>query len=193
MKYELPTTLNIGGIDYKIRGDGDYRIVLDTFSVLEDINLNKTERVTLALCIFFDGIESVEDLNCFDDLTDAAHKMFEFFNAGKEEKKVSSNFKLLDWDADATMVCAAVNNVAKTEIREVPYMHWWTFMSYYMSIGESTLSTVLSIREKMMKGKKMEKWERDFRMENPQYFSWRSKSAEDVEYETWLMSQWNEG
>ena len=191
MKYELPTTLNIGGIDYKIRGDGDYRIVLDTFSVLEDTNLNKTERITLALCIFYDFVEDISDLNEFSDIEEAAEKMFKFFDAGKPEGRVHNNLKLLDWDDDCTMVCAAINKVANVEVRELPYLHWWTFVTYYMSIGESTLSTVVSIREKMSKGKKLEKWERDYRQENPEYFSWKSKTADDIDFERQLLAQWD--
>jgi hypothetical protein len=64
-------------------------------------------------------------------------------------------------------------------------------MGYYCSIGESTLATVVAIRDKILKGKKLEKWERQFRSENPQYFNWNYKSAEDVEAEEWLKEVWN--
>lgn len=189
--YELPTTLNIGGIDYKIRGDGDYRIVLDTFSVLEDIELEKQYRVMLALCVFYDGIDSVDDLKQFSDLEEAANKMFEFFSAGRPSDNKPSRMKLIDWEGDSAMICAAVNKVAGIEVRAIKYMHWWTFMSYYMSVGESTLSTVVDIRDKIVRNKKLEKWENKFRSENPQYFTWNSKTAEDIEAENWVLSQWN--
>ena len=52
------------------------------------------------------------------------------------------------------------------EIREVPYMHWWTFIGKYMEIGESVFSTVVSIRDKKRKGEKLEKWEQDFYSHN---------------------------
>ena len=47
-------------------------------------------------------------------------------------------------------------------------MHWWTFLSWFNAIGEGQLSTVVSIREKLQKGKKLDKWERDFYRENKQ-------------------------
>jgi hypothetical protein len=164
--YELPTTLNIGGVDYKIRGDGDYRIVLDTFSILEDIELDKKERLLLALCVFYDDIDSIEDVAMFSSIEEAALKMFEFFDAGRPRSQAHSSAKLMDWQDDASMICAAVNKVAGQEIRAVPYLHWWTFISYYSSVGESVLATVLSIRDKMSKGKSLDKWENEYRKDN---------------------------
>ena len=49
------------------------------------------------------------------------------------------------------------------EVRTVPYMHWWTFLGYYMAIDREDLyGTVLTIRHKKATGKKLEKYEKEF-------------------------------
>ena len=60
-----------------------------------------------------------------------------------------------------------------------------------MAIGESTLSTVVSIRNKICKHKKLEKWEREFRRENPDYFNWKSQSVEEREADRIIRELWN--
>ena len=55
-----------------------------------------------------------------------------------------------------------VNRVAGREIRDEAFVHWWTFLSWFHAIGEGQLSTLVSIRDKLRRGKKLEKWEQDF-------------------------------
>ena len=188
--YELPIQIEIDGVKYNIRNNGDYRMVLDAFSVLNDEELNQQERVLASLLIFYEDMTCLEDVLAISDLEKATEKMFEFFNAGRPETSGPSR-KLIDWDEDSAMISSAINKVAGQEIRSVEYMHWWTFMGYFNAIGESTLSTVVSIRDKILKDKKLEKWERDFRNENTQYFIWNHKTVEDKEAESWLKDVWN--
>ena len=70
--------------------------------------------------------------------------------------------KLLDWDLDAELIVADVNRVAGCEIRALPFVHWWTFLSWFHGIGEGQLSTVVAIRQKRAEGKKLSDWEADF-------------------------------
>lgn len=190
--YDLPVTVEIEGVDYSIRNGGDYRTIIDIFAILEDPELDEQERAMAALIIFYADMEDVEDLAVFPNLQEALDKMFEFFNAGKKDV-ASKSRKLLDWQDDMPMIVSAVNNVAKKEIRAEKYLHWWTFMSYYMSVGDSTLSTVVNIRDKIVQGKKLEKWENEFKQENPQYFIWNAKTIEEIEAENWLASVLNKG
>lgn len=188
--YELPTEIMIEGCPYKIRNRGDYRIILGAFSVLEDTELDRKERVISALIIFYEDLNDVDDVFALPDLESAVKQMYEFFSGDKPDAaKVVK--KLIDWEDDSAMICSAINNVAKTEIRSLEYLHWWTFLSYYMSIGESIMSTVVSIRDKIVSGKKLEKWENDYRRENPQYFMWKKKTAEELDDEEWIKSVWN--
>lgn len=194
--YAIPTVVDIDGREFKIRNNGDYRMVLDCFSALNDLELNTEERLFASLIIFYEDLNDLYDIQEFNEeaLTTAVTKMFEFFNCGSDgqnAKKVS--YKLVDWDADSQMICSAVNKVAGTEVRAVPYMHWWTFMGYYSAIGECTMSTVVRIRDKIMRGKKLEKEEREFKYDNPQYFVWNSKTLEQQEAEDMIKQLWNSG
>jgi len=188
--YELPTEIIIEGCPYKIRERGDYRIVLGAFSVLEDTELDQTERIISALMIFYEDLNELEDVLALPNLEYAVSQMFDFFNGGKSDSSKKAR-KLIDWEDDSALICSAINHVAGKEIRLEPYIHWWTFLSYYMSVGECVLSTVVSIREKTMSGKKLEKWEKQYRDENPQYFNWNHKTIDELDAEAWLKSVWN--
>ena len=74
--------------------------------------------------------------------------------------------RLLDWEQDAQIILADVNKVAGTEIRSLPFLHWWTFLSYFNAVGEGQLATLVSIREKRRTGKKLEKWEEEYYRKN---------------------------
>ena len=189
--YEIPTTITVGSTEYQIRNKGDYRMVLDCFSALQDASLNSNERLFCSLIIFYEDINCIADINKFEDLEEAATKMFDFFNCGRSQsvgKKM--NHKLIDWEQDSQIICSAINKVANKEVRAEPYIHWWTFMGYYSAVGESLLSTIVSIRDKIVRGKKLEKHERTFRQENPEYFVWNTNNI-DEEAEELFNELWN--
>ena len=191
--YEIPTTITVGSTEYRIRNKGDYRMVLDCFSALQDASLNSNERLFCSLIIFYEDINCIADINKFEDLEEAATKMFDFFNCGRSQsvgKKM--NHKLIDWEQDSQIICSAINKVANKEVRAEPYIHWWTFMGYYSAVGESLLSTIVSIRDKIVRGKKLEKHERIFRQENPEYFIWNTNNI-DEEAEELFNELWNKG
>ena len=79
------------------------------------------------------------------------------------------------------MIVADVNKVAGTEIRALPFLHWWTFVSYFNAIGEGQLSTLVSIREKLRKGKKLEKWDQEYYRKNKDKVDLKKRySAEEL-------------
>ena len=177
---------------FHIRENGDYRMVLDCFKAMNDPELDETERVYAAMVIFYEDFDSLGDIFVHRDIIDQLQlEMIKFFNCGKEELKSNTNdHKLIDWDKDSTIICAAVNSVANCEIRALEYLHWWTFFGYYMSVGESVLSTVISIRHKIANNKKLEKYENEFRKENPEYFNIDMRSAEQKEADDYIRKLW---
>lgn len=191
--YELPTTVEINEQVYTIRKRGDYRMVLDCFAVLNDVELSEQERVFAFLIIFyedFNDLESVLSVN-EEDLQSLVDKAFLFFNCGQEHIAGETNYKTIDWEQDAQLISSAVNKVAGKEVRAETYLHWWTFMGYFNAVGESALSTVVGIRSKIIKGKKLEKYESDFRRENPQYFNWDRRTLKQKEDDELLNQLWN--
>lgn len=191
--YTIPTKIEIGGREFQIRNNGDYRTILDCFSALGDTELDMQERLVSSLIIFYDEMSEPDDLMMLEDIEEAVKQMYWFFNCGQTSVGTKTNYKLIDWEQDSQLVCSAINKVAGKEIRFEPYIHWWTFMGYYSAVGESPLSTIISIREKIVRGKKLEKHEREFRRDNPQYFAWRAKMVEDEEADKLVKELWNSG
>lgn len=192
--YDIPVSVQVGDKQYNIRNKGDFRMVLDCFVALDDEQLTEQERILACVIIFYEDMHSVEDTNKFSDYNTAVTEMFKFFNCGQEESPgASTNYKLIDWQTDSQLISSAINQVAGKEIRAEKYIHWWTFMGYYLAVGESALSTVVNIRSKIVKGKKLEKYEQEFRKNNPQYFSWKSKTVSQREQDDLARSLWNSG
>lgn len=192
--YKLPFSISVNGQDFSIREHGDFRMVLDCFKALNDIEMDKQTRILTCLIIFYEDLNSFEDIQEHaEDIEELVKKMMEFFNVNQPESGRVVNYKLIDWEQDAPMICSAVNNVAGKEIRAEEYLHWWTFLGYYMAVGESALSTVVGIRSKLMKGKKLEKYEQEFKRDNPQYFKWNSKTADELELDKLAFEMWDSG
>ena len=192
--YDLPTQIQIGEQIIPIRCKGDFRMVLDCFSALNDEELDHDDCVLSALIIFYEGVNEDTLDSIFSTpelLNEAVEKMYDFFNCNSVVVDTGDHSKRIDWEQDEQLIVSAINNVAKKEIRLEKYVHLFTFMGYYMSVGESALATVVSIRDKILRGKKLEKYEQEFRARNPQYFKWNKKSAEDKRLENEIMAIWN--
>lgn len=75
-------------------------------------------------------------------------KAADFIDGGMEDTRKKPQKKVIDWQRDAAMIMPAVNKVAGRELRAEKYMHWWTFLGYFMEIEDGLFSQVLSIRQK---------------------------------------------
>lgn len=189
--YSLPISIEVNGRQHKIRNKGDYRMVLSCFDALNDEELTPYERTMAALIIFYEDMNSLDDVAGWEDADEGIKKMYEFFNCNQPEIKQSHhNYNLIDWNADESLICAAINVVAQKEIRAEKYMHWFTFFGYYMSIGDCILTTIITIRYKIASGTKLEKHEQKFRQENPQYFIRDMRSIQDKDDDEWLKELW---
>ncbi len=193
--YDLPTTAFIAGKEYEIRNKGDFRVILDCFKALDDEELPEMYRVYTALVIFYDCFDDITDvINTFtkqDDLLTAVNEMYTFFNCGQNNITINTKYKLFDWQQDAHLIFAEINKIAGKEIRAEKYLHWWSFMGYFAAIGEGTFSTIISIRNKIINNKKLEKYEREFKRNNPHYFNWRSKNAQQIKDDEYIRQLWN--
>lgn len=169
--WELPTTAEIGGVTYPIHAD--YRDILEVFRYLDDPDQPEFVRWQIALALFYEGqIPLVHR-------TEAMEYLAEFIACG--EKNSRPGPKLLDWEQDAQVIVADVNKVAGMEVRALPFLHWWTFLSWFNAIGEGQLSTLISIREKLRKGKKLEKWEQEYYRKNKERVDMKKQySAEEL-------------
>lgn len=158
--WNLPTSAVIGGREYTIHAD--FRDVLEIVRQLNDVDETEQVRLYVALALFYENFEAMPT-DCWDEAT--RHLML-FINGGEEGDSGASAPKLLDWEQDQRIIVADVNKVAGCEIRALPFVHWWTFLAWFAGIGEGQLSTVVSIRDKLRRGKKLEKWEQEFYREH---------------------------
>lgn len=60
-------------------------------------------------------------------------------------------------------------------VREIDYLHFWTFQSAFMEIGDCTFAQVVSIRDKIAKGKKLDKSDREFHNRNKHLVDFKNK------------------
>ena len=192
--YRLPTKVIVDDLEFNIRERGDFRMVLDCFKALQDEELSEDYRVLASLLIFYNELNDPYDLQEYESqLNDLVKEMYKFINGGEESSPgAERDVSLVDWEQDSQIVCAAINNVANKEIRSLEYLHWWTFLGYYMSIGQSVLSTVVSIRDKIAHHKKLEDWEKEFKLKNPKYFVWR-QTAQEQDLNNLVRDIWNQG
>lgn len=167
-RWGLPTTIEISGVDYPIRTD--FRDILTIIQALTDPDLNDQEKAIVLISILY--LERPEDLET------AIKKGMDFIAAGTEDDGKKRPV-MMDWEQDYDIIIPAVNKVAGREVRGVEYLHWWTFVGYYMEIGESLFTQVLNIRQKRAKGKKLEKWEREFEKDNLKIVRLHKKLTEE--------------
>ena len=115
-----------------------------------------------------------------EHIQEALNLASEFIDCGHcdDDKK---HPKSVDWKQDANIIIPSVNKVAHTEIRALSYMHWWTFLSYYMEIGESLFASVVNIRIKKAEGKKLEKYEQEFYKKNKSLIDFEKKEQRSTE------------
>ena len=168
----LPKELEVGGVSYKIRTD--YRDILNIMEAFNDPDLEEREKLFVCLYVLYEDFETMPP----EDYEDAYKKAVWFMDCGTEPKG-GAQPKLMDWEQDERILFPAINSVAGFEVREKEYLHWWTFMGYFMEIHEGVFSQVLSLRQKKAKGKKMEKWEREFWGTNKDLCELRTKLSEE--------------
>lgn len=190
----LPEHLTVGDKDYFIRSD--YRNVLQVFEAFNDPELELTEKWIVTIYLLF------EDFSCADDVLEASENGFLieeaikqinwFISAGMPDGIELEN-PVYDWVHDEQMIFSAVNKVAGKETRELDYLHWWTFLGYFREVGNGVFLFIAGIRNKLNKGKKLEKHEKEFLSHNKELVRLeKPKSKEEQEQEAEYKALLNE-
>lgn len=169
----LPTTLIIEEKEYKIRTD--YRIALTIFEALEDVELNEKDKMRVMLELLYEEFPI--------NIEEALKKASWFLDGGKQYEEFNKTKKVMDWQQDESIIFSAVNKVAGYETREKEYIHWWTFLGYFSEIGEGLFSTIINIRQKKNKGKKLEKYEQEFYRNNKQLIDLKQRYTPEEQAE----------
>lgn len=171
----LPKRLLVGNTAYPI--NSDFRVALNLFSYLRD-DLSDLEKAYLTIRTIY--VDEIPD----EVFIEALKQAYWFLNGGDMPKSKPSPVPLIDWQHDESIIFPAVNKAAGREVRELPYMHWWSFLGYMGEVGEGLYSTVINIRSKIARGKKLEKYEREFLNRNKELIVLRSKEEQAAIDET---------
>ena len=189
MLFDLPTSVSFGGKEWDI--DPDFRQVLRILEAMEDPDLTDGEKATVCLVNLYvdvdeippelaqaafdaairfidhgsgDGIkEESRENRCADH---GAGGTIENLNTHRIPQRARNGLRTMDWTQDAPLIFPAVNRAAGFEVRSVDYMHWWTFLGFFMEIKDSVYSTVLGLRAKRARHKPLDKHEQEFWNEN---------------------------
>jgi len=153
---QLPNSLNVNGTEYEIRTD--FRDVLKIVVAFGDVELKQEERIYVCLYILYKDFENMPQ----KDYQAALSEAIKFIDCSATEDDGKPSPRTMDWVQDESIIFAAVNKTAGMEVRSADYIHWWTFMGYFMEISDGVFSRVLSLRNKKAHHKKFEKWETEF-------------------------------
>lgn len=172
--WSLPASLTVGGADFPIRTD--FRDVLYLLGIFADPEYEPDEKAAVCLRVLYVSWEDIPAGRPEEALEAAAA----FIDGGIPARAGRKLPRTVDWEQDGPIIIPAINRVLGQEIRALPYLHWWTFLGAYMEIGDSLFSTVLGLRQKRAKGKKLEKYEQEFYKDNRALVELRKKeTAED--------------
>lgn len=171
MTYDLPTELIIADVPYAIRSD--FRAVLDILAALNDPELTPQSKSYVVLDILYKDFSSLPSTK----LSEALEKAMVFINGGDTDKGHKRQLSIMDWEKDFRYYIAPINKALGYECRSLPYLHWWTFLSAYMEIGECAFSHIVAIRKKKLCGKKLEKFEQEFYLANKEVIDLKPRTT----------------
>ena len=194
MSWNLPISVEIDGTEYPIRNKCDYRVVLDVIKALNDEDLDMQHRIQCALFIFYgnDELDTIEKVlkacRTKENTQIAIDEMTKIISLG-EEKEQDDKPPIMDWEHDFNHIAPPINRVLGYSVRdENNYTHFYDFIGAYQEIGECSWANIVSVRSKRMKGKPLDKWEREFYNENRKLIDLPRKLTD--EEQEWLDSDW---
>lgn len=171
INYYLPTEVEIDNELFEIRSD--FRAILDIIIALNDPDLSEQEKVYVSLKIFY------KDYNNIKDIEKAYMKMIWFIDCGEDFKGYQNKPRVMDWEQDFNYIVPAINKTLGYECRSKEYLHWWSFIGAYQEIGECSFSNIVSIRNKLRKNEKLEKWEKEFYRNNVDVIKLKTKLSKE--------------
>ena len=174
--YDLPTSLTIGEVEYRIRYN--WRAILDVLIACADPELDDEEKTICMLQIFYPDWQTIPE----EHLSEACKKACAFIDCGQRDDGTPRP-RMIDWEQDGPIIIPEINKVAGREVRSTPDVHWWTFFGWFMGIGDGLLSSVLQIRGLKAKGKKLEKWQQEFYRENKAIVDLRKPETREIREE----------
>lgn len=200
-KYSLPISVVVNDSEFYIKDKCDYRVIFDVFDILNDDILSQETKVKTCLYEFYqdiyDKFHNEENVGlaivCWN-ITETEILLFdEMLNIINLGKKINPNEpqkpKLMDWEKDWHLIAPAINDVLHYEVRDPNiYTHWYTLIGAYQQIKDCYWAQIVSIRNKLQKGKKLDESDREFYNECKDDIEFSKELSE--EDEQWLYGDW---
>ena len=182
--WDLPTSVEIDGKIINIRDKCDYRVVLDVISVLNDNELDDESKIKCSLFIFYDNNEYRKNIQS------AIDEMMKVINLGETSKENDDDKpKMMDWEHDFKNLAPPVSRVLGYSVRDKNnYTHWYDFIGAYVEIGDCYFSQIINIRQKLYKGKKLDKTDMEFYKSHKKDINLPNELSQDDK--DWLDSDW---
>lgn len=187
--HRLKNSVEIGGKQYEIRSD--FSVILDIMEAMEDPELNGQQCAYVILNIFYPEFDSIPS----EHYQEAIDRCMDFIGCGMPKKSGKSP-RIVSWSQDFSLIIGAINRILGYDIRSIPYdaetntggVSWETFMSAYMEIGDCLFAQIVSIRDKLARGKKLEKHEREWYRQNKELVDFKTKytQAEEEFLRKWI-------
>ena len=172
---DLPKSINLNGEEWAIRTH--FQDVLKIIVAFGDPNLEANEKIYVCLTILYENFEDMTE-----DLYESAFKnAIRFIDCEMpESKRGKYSARTMDWEQDEKILFPAINKIAGYEVRSVPYLHWWTFMGYFMEIStDGVFGNVLRLRQKKRNRKTpLDKAEKEFWSANRELCEIKPKLSE---------------
>lgn len=181
--YDLPTSLEIGGVGYSIRWQ--WRAVVDILCACSDPALDADAQAFCILKIMYPDFEKMPP----ERYQEALEKACAFIDCGQTDDGKTKP-RLIDWEKDAPIIIPEVNKVAGREVRMCPDMHWWEFFGAFLGVGDGLLASVIHIRKKKAAHKKLETWEQEFYRENKSLIDFDKHNNEEITAEKEALLKW---
>ena len=184
--WDLPTSVEIDGTEYKITNKCDYRMVLDVICALNDNELDDEQKVKTALYVFY------EDIRPCQNLEKAIKEMYKIISYGEEDDGQSENKpQLMNWEHDFPQLAPPISRVLGYSVRDAKkYTHWYDFVGAYMEIGECTFAQIVHIRDMKSKGKPLDKADREWYRRNQKLVDLKTRYTSTEEE---ILKQWGGG
>lgn len=161
MIYNLPFTIEVDGVEYAIRKKCDYRIVLGVIDILTSAELSENEKIRFAIELFFEKPYEITDIS------KAMSEMFKIIDMDDKQLDRNKDFGItkpvMDWKHDFMLIAPPVSRILGYSVRNPDnYTHWYDFVGAYMEIGKCLFNDIVAIRQKIQRGKQLDKNEKEF-------------------------------
>lgn len=157
---ELSTEIELDGAILYL--NTDWRDIRHIIKLLNSTEYPQSTIAEACLKIFIDNFEDIIYKQ------NAIAILFDFISIGEKQNNDKPMPKEFDWEIDFSAIISDMNKISKCEdIRALPYMHWFTFVSIFNSIDEGNTSYRIKIRRKIRNHEKLTKDEKEWVSRNP--------------------------